>query len=128
MTTLFAFCEIALGPTKFVSMRNDEKFCSIRMQPTVKNTTTESLTTKLLYNYICRFWNKLHSYIKPSIVSLSTSNCSYSMGHQSLCKNYQTLAVKTEIYVIPTECISATCASSINKNVNRASSNRVFIM
>ena len=49
MTTLFAFFEIALGPTKFVSMRNDEKFCSIRMQPTSKNTTTESLTTKLLY-------------------------------------------------------------------------------
>jgi len=36
MTTLFAFFEIALGPTKFVSMRNDEKFCIIRMHPTVK--------------------------------------------------------------------------------------------
>ena len=90
--------------------------------------TTTFTANNTNYNYICRFWNKLHSYIKPSIVSLSTSNCSYSMGHQSLCKNYQTLAVKTEIYVIPTECISATCASRINKNVNRASSNRVFIM
>ena len=42
MTTLFAFFEIALGPTKRVSMRNDEKFCSIRMRPTAENTTTES--------------------------------------------------------------------------------------
>jgi len=49
MTTLFAFFEIAFGPTKRVSMRNDEKFCIIRTLPTVKNTTTESLTTKLLY-------------------------------------------------------------------------------
>ena len=29
MTTLFAFFEIALGPTKFVSMRNDEKLRKI---------------------------------------------------------------------------------------------------
>jgi len=49
MTTLFAFFEIAFGPTKHVSMRNDEKFCSIRIPPTSKNTTTKSLTTKLLY-------------------------------------------------------------------------------
>ena len=50
MTTLFAFFEIAFGPTKLVSMGNDEKFCIIRMCPTSKNTTTESLTTKLLYS------------------------------------------------------------------------------
>jgi len=31
MTTLFAFFEIAFGPSKRVSMRNDEKICYIRM-------------------------------------------------------------------------------------------------
>ena len=38
--------------------------------------TTTFTANNTNYNYICRFWNKLHSYIKPSIVSLSTSNCS----------------------------------------------------
>ena len=42
MTTLFAFFENAFRPTTCVSMRNDEKFCSIRTGPTSKNTTTES--------------------------------------------------------------------------------------
>ena len=42
LTTIFAFFEIAFGPTKRVSMENDEKFCSIRTPPSVKNTTTES--------------------------------------------------------------------------------------
>ena len=42
MTTLFAFFENAFRPTTSVSMRNDEKFCSIRMRPTSKNTTAES--------------------------------------------------------------------------------------
>ena len=36
LTTLFAFFEIAFGPTKLVSMGNDEKFCSIRTCTTVK--------------------------------------------------------------------------------------------
>jgi len=47
--TLFAFFEISICPSKRVSMGFDENFC-LYAGPMCKNTTTESQTTKLLYN------------------------------------------------------------------------------
>jgi len=42
MTTLFAFYEIAFGPSKRVSMENDEKFALYACAQRSRNTTTES--------------------------------------------------------------------------------------
>jgi len=48
------------------------------------------------------------------------------MGHQLLCTNYQTLAVRTENYTQYQQCISATAVpTKENDNLFRVPSNKV---
>ena len=105
MPTLFAFFEIAFSPSKRVSMRNDEKFCSIRTRPLCKNTTTESQTTKLLYKKHDEKSPKLVHEIKFVYESPSCSSSPDDIGETDNTPPLTALSDDTDIPAAQRSCL-----------------------